>query len=304
MPVRSAKPDLSAPARKSYEQYELYLTTEIDLRPATIRNYLSDVQQFMAWFEKQYHQPFALDTVATPTLTAYRDYLQHDLHRKPATINRYLVSLKCYFSWASQVEQIQRNPAKPVKLVNETTTAPEQISDAQETKLMAAVERENNQRDITLITLMLHTGLRVSEVCHLKWEHVVLQPRSGYLKIWGKRQKYREVPLNSTARKTLSDLQYGIHSESSDVVFVSGKTKGKLTTRAIGFIIKKYAERAGLDIHPHDLRHRFGYRMAVQSTPLHRLAQIMGHDSLDTTMIYVQATQHDLLRAVEDIAWE
>jgi integrase/recombinase XerC len=59
----------------------------------------------------------------------------------------------------------------------------------------------------------------------------------------------------------------------------------------------------GLDIHPHDLRHRFGYRMA-KSTPLHRLAQIMGHDSLDTTMIYVQATQHDLLKEVEDIAWE
>ena len=59
----------------------------------------------------------------------------------------------------------------------------------------------------------------------------------------------------------------------------------------------------GLGPDPHDLRHRFGYRMA-KSTPLHRLAQIMGHDSLDTTMIYVQATQHDLQQEVEDIAWE
>jgi integrase/recombinase XerC len=303
MPVRSAKPDLSASAQRAYEEYEYHLKTELDLRSATVRNYLSDVQQFMAWFEKQHDQSFALDAVATPTLTTYRDYLQHDLQRKPATINRYLVSLKRYFSWASQTEKIQRNPAKPVKLVNETTTAPEQISDVQETKLMAAVERENNLRDITLITLMLHTGLRVSEVCNLKWEHVALQPRSGYLKIWGKRQKYREVPLNSTARKTLSELQLEIAPEASDVVFVSVRTKGKLTTRAIGFIIKKYAKRAGLDIHPHDLRHRFGYRMA-KSTPLHRLAQIMGHDSLDTTMIYVQATQHDLQQEVEDIAWE
>lgn len=303
MPVRSAKPDLSALAQKAYKQYEHYLTTELDLRPATVRNYLSDVQQFMAWFEKQHDQSFALDAVATPTLTAYRDYLKHELKRKPTTINRYLVSLKRYFSWASQTEQIQRNPADPVKLVTETTTAPEQISDTQETKLMAAVERENNQRDITLITLMLHTGLRVSEVCNLKWEHVVLQPRSGYLKIWGKRQKYREVPLNSTARKTLSELQFEHNPEPSNVVFVSVRTKGKLTTRAIGFIVKKYAKRAEIDIHPHDLRHRFGYRMA-KSTPLHRLAQIMGHDSLDTTMIYVKATQHDLQQEVEDIAWE
>jgi integrase/recombinase XerC len=279
MPVRSAKPDLSVPAQRSYEEYEHYLTVELDLRPATVRNYLSDVQQFMAWFEQQHDQSFEMDAVATPTLTTYRNYLQHDLQRKPSTINRYLVSLKRYFFWASHTEQIQRNPADPVKLVNETMTAPEQISDAQETKLMAAVERENNQRDVTLITLMLHTGLRVSEVCNLRWEHVVLQPRSGYLKIWGKRQKYRDVPLNTTARKTLSELQFEQNSEPSDVVFVSVRTKGKLTTRAIGFIIKKYAERSGLDIHPHDLRHRFGYRMA-KSTPLHRLAQIMGHDSL------------------------
>ena len=303
MPVRSAKPDLSASAQRAYEEYEHHLTTELDLRPATIRNYLSDVQQFMAWFEKQHDQSFALGAVATPTLTAYREYLKHELRRKPTTINRYLVSLKRYFSWASQTEQIQRNPADPVKLVNETTTAPEQISDTQETKLMATVERENNQRDITLITLMLHTGLRVSEVCNLKWEHVVLQPRSGYLKIWGKRQKYREVPLNSTARKTLSELQFEQNPETHDVVFVSVRTKGKLTPRAIGFIVKKYAKRAEIDIHPHDLRHRFGYRMA-KSTPLHRLAQIMGHDSLDTTMIYVKATQHDLQQEVEDIAWE
>lgn len=303
MPIRSAKPDLSAPAQQAYEEYRHHLTTELDLRPATIRNYLSDVQQFMAWFEARHNQVFALDAVATPTLTAYRDYLQHDLQRKPATINRYLVSLKRYFSWASQTEKIQRNPAEPIKFVSETTTAPEPISDTQEAKLMSAVERENNQRDITLITLMLHTGLRVSEVCNLKWEHVGLQPRSGYLKVWGKRQKYRDVPLNSTARKTLSELHTERKPEASDAVFISVRTKSKLTPRAIGFIIKKYAMRAGLDIHPHDLRRRFGYRMA-KSTPLHRLAQIMGHDSLDTTMIYVKATQHDLQQAVEDIAWE
>ena len=87
-------------------------------------------------------------------------------------------------------------------------------------------------------------------------------------------------------------------------VFPSVRTGDRLTPRGVGFIIKKYAERAGLPhLRPHDLRHRFGYRMA-QTTALHRLAQILGHDSLDTTMIYVQATQHDLQAAVEDIAWE
>jgi integrase/recombinase XerD len=56
------------------------------------------------------------------------------------------------------------------------------------------------------------------------------------------------------------------------------------------------------DVSPQNLRHRFGYRMA-KSVPLHRLAQILGHDSLDTTKLYVQGTKQDLQQAVETIAW-
>jgi integrase/recombinase XerC len=86
-------------------------------------------------------------------------------------------------------------------------------------------------------------------------------------------------------------------------LFLSKKKHTRLTERGVGYVIKKYAEKAQVrDVSPHDLRHRFGYRMA-QSVPLHRLAQLMGHDSLDTTMIYVKATRQDLQQAVETIAW-
>ncbi len=69
-------------------------------------------------------------------------------------------------------------------------------------------------------------------------------------------------------------------------------------------MVKKYAERAHVcNVSPHDLRHRFGYRMAA-SVRLHRLAQLlMGHDSLDTTMRYVQETTLELQQDIERIAW-
>ena len=86
-------------------------------------------------------------------------------------------------------------------------------------------------------------------------------------------------------------------------LFPSGKTKQALSERALGYVVKKYASVAKLsDVSPHDLRHRFGYRMA-ETVPLHRLAQIMGHDSLDTTKLYIQGTKRDLQQAVETIAW-
>ncbi|MDP9382778.1 MAG: site-specific integrase [Chloroflexota bacterium] len=83
-----------------------------------------------------------------------------------------------------------------------------------------------------------------------------------------------------------------------------GRELAPITPRALSYIVSRYASLARVrDVSPHDLRHRFGYRMA-ERVPLHRLAQIMGHDSLDTTMTYVRGTKADLQAAVEEIAWQ
>ena len=100
-------------------------------------------------------------------------------------------------------------------------------------------------------------------------------------------------------------LEEYLPTPSPDAVFLfpSGKTKEALSERALGYIVKKYADIAKLaDVSPYDLCYRFGYRMA-ESVPLHRLAQIMGHDSLDTTLLYIRGTKQDLQHDVEKIAW-
>ncbi len=309
MSTRLSNPILSQPAQSALEAYRRHLCDEVDLRPATIRNYVSDLQHFMAWCETVWSESqdgvpfFALERVATPTLTRYRDHLQHDLQLRPATINRHLVSLKRYFSWAKDGDLITRSPASVVKLVPQTTRPAHHLGDQEEAALVVAAEQAGSLRDRTLIVLMLHTGLRVNEVCSLKRDQVVVHKRGGYLKVWGKRNKYREVPLNATARKALEDY-LAAQDKEAPFLFVSQRTQEQLTPRGVGFLIKKYARKAGLPaLRPHDLRHRFGYRMA-ETVPLHRLAQIMGHDSLDTTLIYIRGTEHDLQQAVEQIAWE
>jgi integrase/recombinase XerC len=309
MSTRQPHPNLSPSAQSALDAYQHHLRDDVDLRPATIRNYVSDLQHFMAWCEgiwsegQETVQAFSLERISTPTLTRYRDYLQRTLQLKPATINRHLVSLKRYFDWLADHAQIARNPASVVKLVPQTARPARHLADHEEAALMAAAEHSGQLRDRTLIILMLHTGLRVNEVCSLQRDHVVLHKRSGYLKVWGKRNKYREVPLNATARQVLVDY-LAAQEKATPFLFVSQRTGEQLTPRGVGFLIKKYAQKAGLaELRPHDLRHRFGYRMA-ETVPLHRLAQIMGHDSLDTTLIYIQGTEHDLQQAVEQIAWE
>lgn len=305
---RTAHPSLSGSGQEALALYEQWLREREDLTSASIRNYLSDLHHFIAWYETEWeahvhHEvTFTPQMITTPALTRYRGYLQATQQQRPASVNRSLISLKRYFGWAVQRRIVTYDPSVAVKLVGQEDIAPLHLDDQEEQALIAAVTQAGHLRDRVLIVLLLHTGLRAREICQLRCDQVKLGKRCGSLEIIGKRNKYREVPLNATARKVLEEY---LPTLPPDAVFLfsSSKTRDALSERALGYIVKKYATCANLpDVSPHDLRHRFGYRMA-ESVPLHRLAQIMGHDSLDTTKLYIQGTKHDLQQAVETIAW-
>ncbi len=310
MPKRSAQPELSPAGQQALERYATALHEGEDIRLVTLRNYLSDLRQFAAWYEEvaaagqELPISFGPQQITTPTVTRYRDYLQATCELKPASVNRALMSIKRYCSWALMEGEIGRDPTRGVKMVGQEGggTGTHHVTDDDEDALVRAVTATGSLRDRTMIVLMLHTGLRVGEVCRLKRSDLTLNKRSGSVQVHGKGNKYREVPLNTTARNALQEYLVVLPKESG-YVFPSEKTGQALTERAVGYIVKKYARAAKIpQLRAHDLRHRFGYRMAAV-VPLHRLAQIMGHDSLDTTMVYIKATRADLQQAVEKISW-
>ncbi|MBV9595392.1 MAG: tyrosine-type recombinase/integrase [Chloroflexi bacterium] len=121
----------------------------------------------------------------------------------------------------------------------------------------AAVSQHGTVRDRTLPIVALHTGLRAEELCRLKREHVHLGRRSAHVSIYGKRNKFREVPLNSTARNALASYMQSLPSESA---YLSpsrkrGESDGHVSPvgeRALVYIVSKYAERARVrDLSPH-----------------------------------------------------
>jgi len=308
---REARPALSSVGEQVLNQYEQHLRTEEDLTLVTIRNYLSDLRHFAVWCEAIWKQareeepPFRPELVTTPALTDYRNYLQQTVHLKPNSVNRSLVSLKRYFAWVVSIGHIKHDPAKVVKLVREEVSAPRHLDDQEEQALVAAVTETGSVRDRAIIVLLLHTGVRARELCTLMRTQVRLGKRSGTISVLGKHNKRREIPLNATARAALLAYDSSLQRPSQETtpLFLSEKKHTRLTERGLGYLVQKYAKRAHIrDVSPHDLRHRFGYRMA-ERIPLHRLAQLMGHDSLDTTMIYIQGTKHDLQKEVEKIAW-
>lgn len=308
---RTSQPVLTGSREKILALYGYQLRAGENLASATICNYLSDVRHFAAWWEFVWKQgretepSFAPGAVTTPTLTDYRAYLQQKPHLKPGSINRDLISLKRYFAWLLSTGQIKHDPAQVVKLVGEEGTSPRPLNDQEEQALVAAVTEKGDRRDRAIIVLLLHTGLRARELCTITRSQVRPGKQSGTRIVQGKRNKYRENPLNATARAALVAYASFLPKPSHDPtpLFLSEKRHTQRTGQRSGYLIKKYADRAHVnDVGPHDLRHRFGYRMA-RSVLLHRLAQLMGHDSPGTTMLYVQGTQQDLQQDVEKIAW-
>ena len=296
--------------QQSLASYEVYLRTQLDLSAATIRNYLDDLALFATWCEDTWSAgveesaPFTAANLVTPTIIQYRGYLQHDRKLKPSTINRRLISIRRFLDWALDSDQIQRNPITPIKPIPQVQLPARHLNDREEAALLRAIDEVNSPRDRALVTLMLQAGLRVGEVRLLERAQVVLGKNTGSVAVIGKRNKHRQVPLNATARAVLREYLPLITGDTP-YLFPSEKTGKALGERMVQTIVSRYAERAKIPaLSPHDLRHRFGYRLAEANVPIHRIAQLMGHDSYNTTLIYIKGTAADLQKAVEQLVYE
>ncbi len=197
---RAGQPALSPPGQQLLDQYEQQLRTQEDLTAATIRNYLSDLHHFAAWYEsmcclgREEEPAFRPGVITTPTITDCRLYLQQTLRLKPNSVNRALISLKRYYAWLLSTGHIRHDPSKVVKIVGEEVSAPRHLDDQEELALVAAVTASGSLWDRAIVILLLHTGLRARELCTLTRAHVRLGKRSGTIRVLGKGNKEREIP--------------------------------------------------------------------------------------------------------------
>ncbi|MCD1261464.1 tyrosine-type recombinase/integrase [Paenibacillus athensensis] len=272
------------------------LAVHRELSPKTLKEYASDLKHFIAWCETVDGpgEAIHIERIATSTLVRYREAMQMDMELKPATVNRRLVTLKRFFDWAAAEGTIGEDPSKSVKLVPEPRTSPRQMTDQEESALLAATRRLGSLRDQTIVCVMLHTGLRPMEICDLLPGDIRISDVGSCLTVRsGLRNKSREVPLNAVCQAALTDYLAKRPAEAS-YLFASEKTGARLTERALRHLIQKYMKAARLEgLRAHDLRHRFGYVMAA-NIALHRLSQMMGHDHVHTTMIYSKTTRGEL----------
>jgi site-specific recombinase XerD len=276
----------------------------------TLRNYTADLKRFGAWWSQTSPQVLAPEAITEYDLEAFKDYLHDAAEGKndrkgqmPATINAKLSAVRSYLEWARRSRLITEVPqTDPVSMQRGDV---KEVEYDEEKRLIRTVARGGNKRDLAIIEILLHVGVRVAELVAIEWQDVVISPNKGTLRIRaGKGGKWREVALNKTARRAFGVLETLAGRHAPDERVLRSQRQGEpLSIRGVETLVAKYGRKAGLSqpLHPHRLRHTCACRLVEKGVDIVTIARQLGHKSIQTTMRYLQRGERSLQAAVDKL---
>lgn len=260
-----------------------------------------DVRKFARWFAESNKEPFAVGRVTTRDVTDFKDHLRRVKGQAVNTVNRCLVTLRRLFGWLVDQGQLSLNPVESVKELKRQQLAPKGMERKDVRRLLREIELRQDLRANGIFHLFLYTGCRVGDVAALELDDLQLSERSGTFR-FGKGAKERWIPLPLPARRALQTYLQNRPPASSAGVFIG--ERGPLSESGIRQLCDKYSAIIGVPIHPHLLRHTMAHQY-LEDNPgdIVGLAQILGHENLNTTKRYCSKTKEQLADAAERLTY-
>ncbi|WP_222983768.1 site-specific tyrosine recombinase XerD [Flagellimonas meishanensis] len=283
--------------------YKHYLKIERGLSENSIANYALDLQKLIDYLDE--HQ-----MVVSP-VQIEQETLQQFIHDMAKSVNprsqaRIISGLKGFFSYLIFEDYRADNPMDLIETPKVGRKLPDTLSVAEINDLIAAIDLSKNEgeRNRAMLETLYGCGLRVSELVSLKLSDLFFD--EDFIKVTGKGNKQRFVPISSFNQKYINiykdevRVHQPIEKSHKDYLFLN--RRGKQLTRAMIFtIIKQLAEKIGLkkNISPHTFRHSFATHLLENGADLRAIQQMLGHESITTTEIYMHVNRKHLADVLE-----
>ncbi len=265
------------------DDFLAYLQVERQMSVHTLDAYKRDLDALREWMAKE-----NLAGVEQLDGERLRAFIASENRRglSPKSLQRRLSACRSLFSWLLKRGRIGANPAAGVRAPKAPRKLP-QVLDADEAVKLVEVDTDAPMglRDRALLELFYSSGLRLSELCALRWRDLDLA--SGLVSVLGKGNKTRIVPVGSHARTALAAWRKEMAAGDDAQVF-PGRDGNPISQRAVQYRIKQLAQRQGLfkHVHPHMLRHSFASHILESSGDLRGVQELLGHADIATTQIY------------------
>ncbi|MBJ6361105.1 tyrosine-type recombinase/integrase [Paenibacillus sp. GCM10012307] len=252
----------------------------------TVTTYRRIMKAFCHWVDRN---GGGLTELTRYDIQAYIKALEKE-GKSASTVDKIYACIRVYARFIQRpdiVDHIRR-----IKPQNNRQAAPKSLENLEIKRLKREVEKDCNKRDIAIVYLLLETGVRVSELCSLNRTDVVVQERSGVMKVRnGKGGKERMIPLSRECRYHI--VQYLQVRQDDEVSLFLSNQNIRLSVRAVQHMLKKYGT------HPHALRHTFARRLVAEGIDISTIAELTGHSDINMTRRYSKPSQAELAEAIE-----
>jgi integrase/recombinase XerC len=294
---------------KLIEQFLEHLRYERNVSSHTLRNYSSDLEQFLSFLtadgKRQAPEVSEIDHLTI------REWLAslHTDQKKKSSIARKLAALRTFFQFLVREGILELNPAKLVATPKLEKKLPKHLSIEEAVRFIESPDPETDlgKRDRAMLELMYATGVRVAELTTLNLADVDF--RNQLVRVTGKRRKQRIVPFGdpaSAAIRSYLDVRdkflfnAPISKRDEEAVFLNYQGT-RITTRSVGRMVEKYIRIcAGMhNISPHALRHSFATHLLDSGADLRDIQELLGHARLSTTQVYTHVSMEKLIEVYD-----